>query len=134
MHAPCDNTADADEFSICTEVTANRLRHSIRRGGVEVLLPRQLFAMFLLIAKAKHGTTPERLFDAIYADSVDGGPLTGHKAMQVQRVNLNRRIAPLYLHITSGGAGRAGGIYALAVLPMNRNADSWREASVTAAE
>jgi hypothetical protein len=86
-------------------VTVNRTRQSVSRNGTEVLLSPQLFSILLLIANARDGTTPARLFDAIYADSRNGGPLTGRKAMQVQRVNLNRRLAPLALRVTSGGAG-----------------------------
>ena len=102
-----------DVIEIRAGVTVNRIRQSVSRNGTEVLLPRQLFLMLLLIANARYGTTPARLFDAIYADSIDGGPLTGRKAVQVQRVNLNRSLAPLALRVTSGGAGRAGGVYTL---------------------
>ena len=109
----------ADEIKIRVGVTANALRQSVTRAGVEVPLSRQLFCMFVLIGTAKYGTTPERLFNAIYADSIDGGPLTGRKAMAVQRVNLNRKLAPLLLKVSSGGSGRAGGVYELSVLPMN---------------
>ena len=86
-------------------VTANTLRRSVTRDGVEVSLPPQLFAIFMLISRAKFGVTPERLFNSIYADSIDGGPLTGRRSVQVQRVNLNRRIAPLGLRIHSAGSG-----------------------------
>ena len=103
----------ADEIEIRPGVTVDRLRLLVSRNGNEARLTLQLLSLLLLIASAKCGTTPTRLFDAIYADDSDGGPLTGRKAMQVQRVNLNRRLAPLGLRITSGGAGRAGGLYTL---------------------
>ena len=95
-------------------VTVNRIRQSINRNGVEVLLTRQTFAILLLIAKAEHGVTPQRLFDAIYADRIHGGPATGAKAVATRRCNLNSRLAPLGLHITSNGFGRAG-LYTLEV-------------------
>jgi hypothetical protein len=83
----------AARIAIRPGVTANTVRHSVIRDSVKVSLSPQLFKIFLLIGKAKFGVTPERLFAAIYADSIDGGPLTGRKAMHVQRVNLNRRPA-----------------------------------------
>jgi hypothetical protein len=115
------NSATAtDEITIRGGVTANALRQSVTRAGIEVPLSRQLFRMFMLIGTAKHGTTPERLFNFIYANSIDGGPLTGRKSMAVQRVNLNRKLAPLHLKVSSGGSGRAGGVYELSVLPMDK--------------
>ena len=95
-------------------IIANTIRQSVCRDGVEVFLSRQLFQIFLLIGAAKSGTTPERLFNAIYEHDPAGGPLTGRKAMCVQRTNLNKRLAPLRLQVTSGGAGRSGGVYELA--------------------
>jgi hypothetical protein len=119
LYSPKSNHATAaDEIKVRAGVIANALRQSVTRAGLEVALSRQQFQMFVLISFAKHGTTPERLFDVIYASSIDGGPLTGRKAMAVQRVNLNRRLAPIHLKISSGGPGRAGGIYELCVMPM----------------
>ena len=109
---------DTETLAICAGVVANTTRQSVTRAGREVILSPQLFKIFLLVARARYGITPEKLFDAIYRDSVDGGPMTGPKTMQVQRVNLNKRIAPLGLAITSGGPGRAGGVYELALRPL----------------
>src|SRR5262245_52905055 len=111
--------ARPDTITIRDGVVANTVRLSVSRGGYEVFLSRQLFEMLLLIGTAEFGTTPERLFNAIYADAINGGPLTGRKAICVQRVNLNRKLAPLYLRISTGGSGRAGGIYELIALPVS---------------
>jgi len=113
---------DSNVIILREGIVANRIRHSVSREGGEVFLPRQLFEIFLQVAAAKFGTTPERLFNLIYADDVNGGPITGRKAMCVQRVNLNRKLAPLHLKITSGGAGRRGGLYELLVLPWKETA------------
>src|SRR5262245_2259856 len=102
-----------ETITIRDGVVANAVRQSVVRGGIEVHLSRQLFVIFVLIGTSKYGVTPERLFNAVYADSIGGGPLTGRKAMCVQRVNLNHRLAPLRITITSGGRGRAGGVYEL---------------------
>ena len=86
-------------------ITTNVVRHSVTRGGVEIFLSPQLFTIFLHISTAKHGATPAQLFNAIYADDPNGGPLTGRKAVQVQRINLNRKLSPLDLYIKSAGPG-----------------------------
>ena len=99
------------EIEICLGVTANTMWRSVTREGVEIFLPPQLFTIFLLVSRAKFGITPERLLNSIYADSIDGGPVTGRKAMHVQRVNLNRRLAPLGLHIRSAGSGYRDAVY-----------------------
>jgi hypothetical protein len=97
-------------------ITVNTVRHSVTRAGVEIFLPPQLFGILLLIGKAKFGVTPARLFEALYSDSIDGGPLTGRKAVQVQRVNLNRRIAPLGLRIRSAGSGYRDAVYEIEIV------------------
>jgi hypothetical protein len=109
---------DTDIITARPGVVANTIRQSVTRATREVILSRQLFRIFLLVAEAKYGITPERLFDVIYRDSIGGGPLTGSKTMQVQRVNLNKKLEPLCLTIKSGGPGRAGGVYELEVLPL----------------
>lgn len=114
--------SESEIINIRAGVSANRIRQSVIRGGREVFLSRQLFQILLLVAAARHGASPERIADSVYADDPSGGPLTARKAMCVQRVNLNRKLAPLHLTITSGGAGRRGGVYELAVLPMNEAA------------
>jgi hypothetical protein len=86
-------------------VTANIGRHSVARDGVEVFLSPQLFEIFLRIGLSKFGATPAQLFQSIYADDPNGGPLTGRKAMCVQRTNLNKKLALLGLRVTSAGSG-----------------------------
>ena len=98
-------------ITVSAGVVANTVRHSVTRDGVEVFLSPQLFEIFLLISKAKFGVTPEQIFQSIYADDPNGGPLCGRKAIHVQRWNLNRRIAPLGLHIRSAGSGFREGVY-----------------------
>ena len=102
-------------IAIRAGVTANTVRHSVTRGDVEVFLSPQLFAIFLHVSAARFGATPAQLFDALYVDSIDGGPLTGRKAVQVQRVNLNRKLAPLGLHIRSAGSGFRDRAYELSI-------------------
>jgi hypothetical protein len=101
------------EIAIRPGVVANTVRHSVTRNGVEVFLSPQQFKIFLLISKARFGITPAQLFNLIYADSIDGGPLTGRKAVQVQRCNLNQKILPLGLRIQSAGSGYRDGVYEL---------------------
>lgn len=96
-------------------VVANTVRHSVVRDGVEVFLSPQLFEIFLYVAKARFGATPEQLFTAIYAGAIDGGPLSGRKAIHVQRRNLNRKLAPLGLRIESAGSGFRDGVYELQI-------------------
>jgi hypothetical protein len=106
---------DRQEVAVRPGVIANTVRHSVTRNGCEIFLSPQQFGIFLLVSTAKFGMTPAHLFNVIYADSIDGGPLTGRKAVQVQRVNLNRKIAPLGLRIESAGSGFREGVYELEI-------------------
>ena len=101
----------AATITVSAAVGVNTTRRSVTRDGVEVFLSPQLFEIFLLISKAKSGVTPEQLFQSIYGDDPNGGPLCGRKAIHVQRRNLNRRIAPLGLHIRSAGSGFRESVY-----------------------
>ena len=107
--------SNSETIIVRAGVVANEARHSVMRDGVEVFLSPQLFRIFLLISRARFGVTPARLFNVIYADLIDGGPLTGRKAVQVQRINLNRKLAPLGLHIESAGSGYRDRAYELRI-------------------
>jgi hypothetical protein len=82
-------------------------RLTVERAGHEVTLTRQTFAIFLAVASAKYGITPERLFAVLFGADPNGGPETGTKAVMVQRTNLNRRLQPLGITVRSRAAGRA---------------------------
>jgi hypothetical protein len=58
-------------------------------GDYEVLLSQTQFRLFVLVARAKYGITPERLLEILYADDPDGGPDTGRRAVCVRRVITN---------------------------------------------
>jgi hypothetical protein len=105
----------SETVAIRPGITANLVRHSVTRDGAEVFLSPQLFGILLLIGKAKFGVTPAQLFQSIYADDPNGGPLTGRKAVQVQRVNLNRKLAPIGLRIKSAGSGFRDRTYELTI-------------------
>jgi hypothetical protein len=51
------------------------VRHSLARDGVEVFLSPQQFELFMRVSTAKFGATPAQLFQAIYADDPNGGPI-----------------------------------------------------------
>ena len=106
-------------------VVANTIRHSVTRDGLEIFLSPQLFEIFLRIGLSKSGVTPAQLFDAIYSDSIDGGPLTGRKAVQAQRVNLNRKLAPLGPRIKSAGSGYRDRAYELTLWLRPSRAHEW---------
>ena len=105
----------AETITIRPSITANTGRHSVTRDGVEVFLSPQLFEIFLRIGLSKCGATPAQLFQSIYADDPNGGPLTGRKAMCVQRVNLNKKLAPTGLRIISAGSGYRDRPYTLSL-------------------
>ena len=107
--------SDLETIVIRPGVVANKTRRSVVRDGVEVFLSPQLFKIFLRIGMSKHGATPTQLFEAIYAGDPNGGPLTGRKAVQIQRVNLNRKLAPLGLRIKSAGSGYRDRAYELSI-------------------
>ena len=89
----------AATITVSAGVGVNTTRRSVKRNGVEIFLPPQQFEILLLVSKAKFGVTPAQLFEAIYADDPNGGPLCGRKTIHVQRRNLNCRIAPLGLQL-----------------------------------
>ena len=101
-------------------VTANTVRHSVTRDGVEIFLSPQLFEILLLVSKARFGITPAQLFNALYTDLPDGGPPTGRKAVQVQRINLNRKLAPLGFRIKSAGSAFRDRAYELGIERFRR--------------
>ena len=107
----------ADVVRICPGVSAIRPRTSVVRRGIEARLSPTQFQMVLLIARARpYGIPLEQLFDAIYAGTADP-PITGRKALAVQRVIANQKLRPLEIILSSAGAGRRGGVYELQVLP-----------------
>ena len=112
---PLRTQPDQDAITIRPGVTANVIHRSVTRDGVEVFLSPQLFKIFLRIGLSKCGATPAQLFQSIYADDPNGGPLTGRKAMCVQRANLNKKLVPLGLRITSAGAGYRDRPYTLSL-------------------
>jgi hypothetical protein len=105
-------------------IVISTVRRSITRNGVEVFLSPQLFEIFLIISRARYGVTPTRLFDAIYAGNPNGGPLTGRRTIHVQRRNLNRKIAPLGLHIKSAGSGFRDRAYEFAICESAERPDA----------
>jgi hypothetical protein len=109
-----DGFAQAQTNFLQRQITVDAVRLTVSYGGREVRLTQQLFVMFTIIAAAKHGTTPQRIFDQLFDGDRDGGPLTGSKTIQVQRLNLNRRLQPLGLVVTSAGSGSPA-LYTLAV-------------------
>jgi DNA-binding response OmpR family regulator len=106
-------TGTAANIAVWPGIVAVAERQSVVRGDSEVLLSRTQFRLFALVARAKHGITPERIFDALYGDDPRGGPDTGHRAVCTQRTIVNRKLRPLGIEITTTGRGRAGGFYEL---------------------
>ncbi len=117
----------AEVITIRAGVTANTTRHSVARDGVEVFLSPQLFQIFMRVGTARFGVTPAQLFEVIYADAIDGGPLTGRKAMHVQRVNLNKKLVAIGLRITSAGSSYRDRTYELTLWfkPPIRERNAW---------
>ena len=105
----------SETITIRPGVTVNVTRRSVMRDGVEIFLSPQLFEIFMRVSAAKFGATPAQLFQAIYADDPNGGPLVGRKTIHVQRRNLNQRIAPLGLRVESAGPGFRDRAYELSI-------------------
>lgn len=97
-------------------VSINHDRRSISRNGIEVILTPQQFKVFDYLATSKHGVSAERLFDFLYADDPDGGPLRGRKVMHVLRVNINHKLEQLGICISSTRkTWGTGGLYQVIV-------------------
>ena len=104
-----------ETISIALEVVAVAPRHSVVRGGREVFLSAQQFQILLLVARARFGITPQRIFDCLFAESPNGGPVVGHRTICAQRVHLNHKLAPLGITVSTNGHGRAGGVYEILI-------------------
>ena len=109
-------TKTAEMITIRPGITANEIRHSVTRDGLEVFLSPQLFEIYLTACfRASKTSNCQQVLKFFNAGSIDGGPLTGRKAVQVQRVNLNCKLAPLGLQIKSAGSGFRDRAYELEI-------------------
>lgn len=74
----------------CCSVCGQEIRSDIDLG---IRLSEGNKAIVNAVYKAgKHGLLSNRLFDKLYADDIDGGPLSGIKAMHTRICLLNRKI------------------------------------------
>jgi len=64
-----------------------------------VPLTPQQFQIFDIVRRSKHGIASPALADRLYADHQDGGPVSGHKCVQTQVVQINKRLARANLRI-----------------------------------
>lgn len=64
-----------------------------------VPLAPQQFRIFDIVRRSKHGITSPVLADRVYADRQDGGPITGHKCVQTQVIQINKKLAKANLRI-----------------------------------
>jgi hypothetical protein len=103
------------EIVISEGIVADPARCVVTRNEQEIFLTPQLFVIFVAIAGTEHGLSTDRLFDRVYADATDGGPDTGRKAVAVQKIHLNKRLAPLRIAIASDGQGHRPCIYRLVI-------------------
>lgn len=80
------------------------------RYAVEVQLSPMQYRMFEMIAASPIGITPEALFDKLYIGM--NPPMQGRRSIHIQRVNANKKLAPLGIRIGTnrrhggGGPGR----------------------------
>jgi len=71
-----------------------------------VPLARQQFQIFDIVRRSQYGITTPAIADRLYADHPDGGPISGHKGVQTQIVQINRKLAKANLRLgpkTHGG-------------------------------
>lgn len=63
--------------------------------GVEIVLSAGLRNLVQTVRLAgPHGIDTNRLFDKLYDGDLDGGPLSGHKALHVRVHQVNKRLRP----------------------------------------
>lgn len=62
---------------------------------------RQLFE--IIEAAGTAGISSARIFDRMYGDDIDGGPDSGPRIVAVMRMQLNRKLVPIGLHIVCRG-------------------------------
>ena len=73
-------------------------------------------AIVAAIHKAgSHGVTSEQLFDDVYRNDINGGPLTGVKILAVHVCAINKRLKPHGIRIRHTQVGRGGyaGVYVM---------------------
>jgi hypothetical protein len=73
------------------------------------LSPGQLRLAKLVLRAGEHGISGRRLFDLLYADDVDGGPVTGVDTLKVRVCMVNRKLAAIGKEIRAPKGGRGGG-------------------------
>lgn len=92
----CGQTLPPDDLGITLPLRLRRILNAVRVSG-------------------RHGIRTDRLFDIIYGDDIDGGPLSGIKVLHVHISKLNKLIAPHGWRVAGEHTGNAGtyGLYRL---------------------
>lgn len=99
MNCPCCN----QPLSADTELTLfDELRAVVKNENYVILSPIQYK---ILSAVRRRSLSLDGLIEAVYADRVDGGPVTAANSVSVTIVALNRRLACLGIRV---GAVRKG--------------------------
>lgn len=73
----------------------------------KVKLTRMQWDIFDCVQRAgRHGILSDRLFDHLYANDPDGGPLSGKHAMYVRIFHLNKRLKSANLAVVAERTGQ----------------------------
>jgi hypothetical protein len=92
------------------------------------LSPMQRRIAELVLRAGEYGISGARLFDALYADDPDGGPLTGLASLRVQVRNVNRKLAAVGKEVRAPRGGRAyGGEGCYVLRAVAGGYEGWRE-------
>jgi len=64
------------------------------------------FRLWDIVRRAKHGISGADVIEKLYADRIDGGPLTAQNVVAQVRLNLNRKLEASGQEIVSSTPGR----------------------------
>lgn len=92
----------------CGQTLPNPLPHNLKFRGIKDRILR------VVHRSGVHGVRSDVLFDRVYGDDPNGGPLTGMKILAVHICKMNKDMKPFGLCIRSLTVGRGGyGTYVL---------------------
>lgn len=89
-----------------SEITIDPAIREIRRhGAVARLGPLEFATVLLLFNASTEGLAADALLERLYAEDVNGGPLSGLRCVYVRLYQLNRKLRPLGLRIAQRRRG-----------------------------
>lgn len=94
--------SDPPVCKTCGQTLPHPLPHDLPFRGVKAQI------VHYVHKAGTHGIRSDVLFDHVYSDDPDGGPLTGMKILAVHICGMNKKLKPFGFRIRSLTVGRGG--------------------------